>query len=325
MPWKGIKNPYKIWISEIILQQTRVEQGISYYEKLVEKFPTLTHLANASEQELFALWQGLGYYNRCRNMLQTAKFLVLTNQAKFPKSYNSIRALKGIGDYTAAAIASFAYNLPYAVVDGNVVRVLSRIFGIKENFHTAAGKKFFQQFASELLDQTNSAIYNQAIMDFGATICTPLSPKCEVCSFSNKCIAFTTNSILIYPAKKEKITRKIRYFHFWLILNENKICIQKRTASDIWQNLYILPYLETESLEIFTHELPNESNSVPTILFSSTQVLSHQKIIARFYQINNIDNINYHSLENLFVPLDTLSQFGFPKTIISFFKKFNYL
>src|SRR5580765_3578327 len=176
MPWKNERDPYRIWLSEIILQQTRVEQGIGYYEKFISAFPTIRHLAIAREKEIFKYWEGLGYYTRCRNLIATAKKIVHEYKGQFPSSYDDIRALPGIGPYTAAAIASFAYGLPYPVVDGNVERVFSRYFGIDASTGTAAGKKLYQSIAIELLDKRNPATYNQAIMDFGATICKPRNP-----------------------------------------------------------------------------------------------------------------------------------------------------
>jgi A/G-specific adenine glycosylase len=176
MPWKGEKDPYKIWLSEIILQQTRVEQGLGYYERFVKKFPTIKHLAKAPEQEVFKLWEGLGYYTRCKNLIATATFISKEKKGKFPDDYESILSLKGVGPYTAAAIASFAYNLPHAVIDGNVFRVLSRYFGISTPVDTAAGKKMYALLAKELLDKDEPGLYNQAIMDFGAVVCKPLQP-----------------------------------------------------------------------------------------------------------------------------------------------------
>jgi A/G-specific adenine glycosylase len=321
MPWKDIKDPYKIWLSEIILQQTRVEQGRDYYLKLTQKYPTIEQLAAADQQSLYADWQGLGYYNRCRNMHETAQLVSQEYKGKFPRTYQDIRALKGVGDYTAAAIASFAFNLPYAVVDGNVVRVLSRIFGLDHNFYTTEGKSFFQNLAQSVLDKADPAKYNQAMMDFGATVCTPKSPVCSLCPFHSKCMAFKDKAIDKYPVKKSKKPLKIRYFHFVIHRKAKKIRIIKRIGNDIWRNLYILPFIETESTNppvISAKKAWNEPTDV------IEQVLSHQKIIGSFYE--NIVLPETESKENgLYVSKDELRQYGFPKLIISFFQKNNYL
>jgi len=183
MPWKGEKDPYKIWLSEIILQQTRVEQGLEYYNRFVKVFPEINKLAKAPDKKIFKLWEGLGYYTRCRNLITTARFIVKEKKGVFPQTYEEIISLKGVGPYTAAAISSFAFNLPHAVVDGNVYRVLSRVFGIKKPVDSTEGKKYFNGLANELLSKEQPGIYNQAIMDFGAIICKPSSPLCTACVF----------------------------------------------------------------------------------------------------------------------------------------------
>jgi A/G-specific adenine glycosylase len=195
MPWKGETDPYKIWLSEIILQQTRVEQGWDYYEKFVKKYPTIFKLAMAKDEEVFKLWEGLGYYNRCSNLLHTARWIVKEYKGVFPNTYDTLLALKGIGPYTASAIASFAFNLPYAVVDGNVFRVFSRYYGITLATDSKEGIQFFNEVAHENLATKNAGIYNQALMDFGATICKPMGPLCNACVMQKNCVAFNTNQI----------------------------------------------------------------------------------------------------------------------------------
>mgnify|MGYP003339694825 CR=1 FL=1 len=195
MPWKFEKNPYKIWLSEIILQQTRVEQGMSYYLNFIRAYPTVHDLANAEDEAVMKLWEGLGYYSRCRNLLATARFISHNKKGNFPNSYEELVKLKGVGPYTAAAIASFAFQLPYAVVDGNVIRVLSRFFGIDKQANTNEGKKIFQQLAQEVLDKKNPGIYNQAIMDFGATVCKPAQPLCDECVMQNYCSAYQKDMV----------------------------------------------------------------------------------------------------------------------------------
>jgi len=195
MPWKGERDPYRIWLSEIILQQTRVEQGLAYYEKFIREFPTIADLAAAPEKKIFKLWEGLGYYSRCRSLIHTAKFITDHYKGKFPRDFESITQLKGVGPYTAAAIASFAFDLPYAVLDGNVNRVIARVFGVSTSIDTTVGKKFFSELAQSLLDKAEPGLYNQAIMDLGATICKPRSPLCDRCPFYDNCEARLHNLV----------------------------------------------------------------------------------------------------------------------------------
>ena len=204
MPWKGEKDPYKIWVSEIILQQTRVEQGLKYYTNFISTFADIDELAAAADQKIYKAWEGLGYYTRCRNLIETARHISRNLNGKFPQRYEEIKKLKGIGSYTASAIASFAFDEPYAVVDGNVFRVISRIFGINKPIDSTQGKIFFTRLANELLDEQNPALYNQAIMDFGAVICKPI-PICKNCPFSKHCKAFKNGSVFSLPVKSKKI------------------------------------------------------------------------------------------------------------------------
>lgn len=325
MPWKGIKDPYKIWLSEIILQQTRVDQGLGYYERFIKCYPTIKKLASASDDEVFKLWEGLGYYNRCKNLLHTARFVSSNLNAIFPTKYDDIRALKGIGDYTAAAIASFAFNAPHAVVDGNVVRVISRVFGLDWKFHTASGKKAFQEKANELLVKDKPAIYNQAIMDFGATVCTPLAPTCKDCPFSDLCIAFNENRINELPLKKEKMKLKKRFFHFFIIEGQDSILIQKRTGKDIWDNLH-QPYLiEDEKPDIiYSSELAFLKNA--TFVEKMEQKLSHQHIIGYFYRLK-VKKISATAadLGLQMVKKSSLKKISFPRLILLFLTKNHYL
>ncbi|MDQ6755625.1 MAG: A/G-specific adenine glycosylase, partial [Bacteroidota bacterium] len=237
MPWKNEKDPYKIWISEIILQQTRVQQGLEYYNRFIKKYPTVKHIARANEREVFKLWEGLGYYTRCKNIIASAKYISEKLNGKFPDDYENILQLKGVGSYTASAIASFAYNLPRAVLDGNVFRVLSRYFGIKIPIDIAEGKIFYSNLAKELLDKKFPGVYNQSIMDFGATICKPL-PLCEICPLNVKCIAYLNDLINVLPLKIKKIIKKPRWFYYLVVEFNGKVYIRKRTEKDIWQNLY---------------------------------------------------------------------------------------
>ncbi len=245
MPWKNEKDAYKIWISEIILQQTRVEQGWHYYLRFISAFPTIESLANASDEKVFKLWEGLGYYSRCRNLIYSAKYIMKNFEGEFPSNYEDILKLKGIGPYTAAAISSFAYNLPYPVVDGNVLRVLARVFGIYEPVDTDKGKKVINNLATQLILNTDPASFNQAIMDFGATICKPVKPLCNLCPFKKYCIAFIKNSIEQLPVKLTKTVKKDRWIHYFIFKHNQNVLVRKRLAKDIWQNLFEFYPIET--------------------------------------------------------------------------------
>lgn len=248
MPWKGEKDPYKIWLSEIILQQTRVEQGLAYYNRFIKKYPTINKLAAAPEINVFKLWEGLGYYTRCKNLIYTAKFISHDLNGKFPETYESILKLKGIGPYTASAISSFAYNLPYAVVDGNVMRVLSRFFGINTPIDSDEGKKKFTLLANELINKKWPALYNQAIMDFGATVCKPQLPLCSTCYLQAECTAFKKNSVKEYPFKKGKMIKRNRWFYYIIAEYRGCVYIRKRIQKDIWQNLHEFILIEKDTM-----------------------------------------------------------------------------
>jgi A/G-specific adenine glycosylase len=294
MPWKGEKDPYKIWLSEIILQQTRVEQGINYYKRFIKNFPDIKKLAKASDEKIFKLWEGLGYYSRCRNLIITARFISKNYNGKFPDNYVEIKALKGIGTYTAAAISSFAYNLPFAVVDGNVFRVLARFFGIDKPIDSTEGKKYITALADELLDKIQPGIYNQAIMDFGAVVCKPAAPLCTECIFKKNCVAFLNNKVNELPIKKKRINIKKRWFYYFIMEFNDKIAIQQRKAKDIWQDLYEFPLIETAK-ETSNKEVIQEAAKKNWVkkkgydLFSVSpsfkQKLSHQLIFGQFIRI----------------------------------------
>ena len=244
MPWKAIKDPYRIWLSEIILQQTRVEQGTHYYNKFIQHFSDIKQLAKAQETEVFKLWEGLGYYSRCKNLIATARYVADELKGKFPSQYDDILKLKGIGPYTAAAISSFAFNLPHAVVDGNVMRVLARYFGIKTPIDSTEGKKYFNALAQQLLDKKQPALYNQAIMDFGATVCKPQQPLCSECYLNKHCIAFKEEKVNSLPVKENRLIKKHRWLYYVIAEYDDGFMIRKRTGKDIWQNLHEFILLE---------------------------------------------------------------------------------
>lgn len=246
MPWKGEKDPYRIWLSEIILQQTRVEQGRAYYERFLQQFPSIRHLANASDAQVMKCWEGLGYYSRCRNLIHTARYIALELKGQFPNRYETILTLKGVGPYTAAAISSFAFNLPHAVVDGNVYRVLSRFHGIDTPIDSQTGKKLFQDLAQRSLDVKLPGIYNQALMDFGATVCKPQSPLCTACPLRKSCQAYAQEIVDQLPVKSPPKPKKKRWFYFLVPTWKGKIPVRQRTGSDVWSGLWEPPLIETK-------------------------------------------------------------------------------
>ena len=292
LPWRQTSNPYFIWLSEIILQQTRVAQGMDYYLKFVEHYPTVNELADANEQDVLNDWQGLGYYSRARNLHTTAKIIQSKFKGKFPDSYEDILSLKGVGTYTASAIASFAYNLPHAVVDGNVYRVLSRIFDIDLPIDSNEGQKTFNQIANELLDKENPSLHNQAIMEFGALQCTPSTPKCSDCPFQLECIALKNGTITERPIKKGKTKIRNRYFHYFNFNNGKETILQKRNEKDIWQHLFECPKIEFD-IDQNIEEIKNKIESLFLIKPSNyyvnkKHILSHQHIYCTFWEFEQL-------------------------------------
>ena len=288
LPWRNTTSPYHIWLSEIILQQTRVAQGLSYYNKFVESYPKIEDLANDSEDNVLKLWQGLGYYSRARNLHATAKIISSELNGVFPATYDEIIKLKGVGAYTAAAISSFCYGEKRAVVDGNVYRVLSRYFGVDSPIDSTAGKKEFQELAQECLSVENPGEHNQAIMEFGALQCTP-SPNCETCPLNASCIAFANSMVKALPIKTKKIKVRDRYFNFIVISDNDSFYIQKRESKDIWQNLYQFPLKESEKEILSPFELKETIVNQSVFLKVSDQfkhILSHQRIYAKFWEFN---------------------------------------
>ena len=331
LPWKNEKDPYKIWLSEIILQQTRAAQGLPYYLRFLQAYPTIGHMAAAADDDVFRIWQGLGYYNRCRNMLATARFISQELGGTFPTTYEGIIALKGIGPYTAAAIASFAFGLPHAVVDGNVYRVLSRVFAIATPFDTTEGKKQFAELAAKLLDPAASAGYNQAIMDLGATICLPRNPKCTECPVQKNCLALSRGIIGELPVRSKKVTVTTRYFHFLLLRWNDRIWIQRREQDDIWQGLH-QPLLVEHGSELTAQDFadtqvfrqlalpPERLRNVG----AATQRLTHRIIRSVFFEMD-VDTPPEGLPDNgqwLSAPM--MQKVAFPKTILSFLNKNAY-
>lgn len=289
MPWKGEKDPYRIWLSEIILQQTRVEQGLDYYNRFIKHYPSVHHLAIAPDEEVFRMWQGLGYYSRCKNLLKTARIVVNDFAGKFPDNFSGLLKLPGVGAYTAAAIASFAFNLPHAVVDGNVYRVLARYFGKEIPTDTTEGKKFFTALANRLLDPSEPGIYNQALMDFGATVCKPKLPLCDVCPLQKKCTARLQNKADVLPVKLKRIVRTKRHFLFFVMMYRGEIMLMQRIGKDIWQHLFQFPMVELFE-EISQKEIESWSTSIakqlPLRVIKSSQALTHQQVEGVFLIFN---------------------------------------
>ncbi len=294
MPWKGEKDPYKIWLSEIILQQTRVDQGLAYYNKFTQAYPTVFDLAKAKDQTVFKLWEGLGYYNRCRNLLATAKEIVKTHNGKFPNDYETLLTLKGVGPYTAAAIASFAFNAPHAVLDGNVFRVIARYEGIDVPTDTTAGKKLFETRAAALLDKKRAGLYNQAIMDFGATVCKPLAPTCTICPLQKTCVAHATAQVNQLPIKEKQLVKKERRLYYFLLQVNDEIWVTERKHKDIWQGLfefYVLDagkkmwWNETNVQQFVKEQLGITSIKLLHRSLEIKQQLTHQIITAQFIRI----------------------------------------
>ena len=323
LPWRATTNPYYIWLSEIILQQTRIEQGLPYYEGFTTKFPTLKDLATADEDAVLKLWQGLGYYSRARNLHFTAQYIYNHLKGVFPKSYTEIIKLKGIGPYTAAAIASFAYKEPVAVVDGNVFRVLSRFFGIYDDIAVTKTRAVFQNLANELISQKHPDLFNHAIMDFGATVCLPANPKCDSCIFNDNCFAFLKNEVAKLPVKNKKSSIKNRYLNYLILKKNNEIVIQQRTEKDIWQQLFELPLIETASNneeELFLH-LSNlyPNNNIKKVTTNTIKhKLSHQQLHINFYEID----VSTFTLNQQTSAIGDLHNYAYPIVIWNFLKDF---
>ena len=326
LPWRNTTNPYPIWLSEIMLQQTRVAQGMPYFLSFMDNFPTVFHLAKASEEQVLKLWQGLGYYSRARNMHKTAQFIAFNLDGNFPNNYCDLLKLKGVGEYTAAAIASFAFNEVVPVVDGNVYRVLARYFNVETDIASATAKKEFTALANELILKNNPALFNQAIMEFGALQCVPKNPNCTICIFNTSCAALQQNKVGNLPVKLKKTKVTNRYFNYLVFVDSNsETIINKRTEKGIWQNLYEFPVIETETeleLDAICKEIEGRfiDKKIKTIYkYNDTLLihkLSHQKLHINFFNVE-IDT----KLENG-LDLINLKKMPFPIVIHNFIEKY---
>lgn len=312
LPWRESKSPYKIWISEIILQQTKVDQGLPYYLKFIKKFPNVHDLAIADENMVLKLWQGLGYYSRARNLHYSAKYISNHLNGEFPKTYNGLIKLKGVGKYTASAIASFAFNEKKAVLDGNVFRVLSRYFGIEDPIDTTSGSKIFEDIAFINLPKKNVDTYNQSIMEFGALQCKPVKPNCNSCPLISKCFAFNSNKILSLPIKSKKIIKKERFFNFVILKSEKFIFLEKRIKNDIWKNMYQFPLFE-EPIESFSPPKDLIKTSILSKKTEVTHLLTHQKLNITFWEFEIkklFQNKKYERIE-----IKKLNEYPVPKIV----------
>ncbi len=303
LPWRNTKDPYIIWVSEIILQQTRVDQGMGYFLRFIKCFPDVQSLASAPVDEVLKAWQGLGYYTRARNMHFTAKQIATTLNGRFPDSYNELIKLKGVGDYTAAAVASFSFDEPVVVNDGNVSRVLSRFYGIKTPVNTTEGKRTISNKAQELIDHDCPGVFNQAIMEFGALLCTPRNPGCASCPVKSSCFAYKTNTVTQYPVKNKKTIPRKRYFYYLVIGHKNHIYFHKRNNKDIWHSLYEFPLIEArqpidnniQENKTWQKIFARSDYKIINISASFKHQLTHQTIIAKFFLVQLLqgaDNIN---------------------------------
>ena len=332
LPWRETKNPYNIWVSEIILQQTRVNQGLSYYYKFIERFPDIEILSKAKIEDLLKVWQGLGYYSRARNMHYTAQKISSEYNCQFPANYSELLKLKGIGDYTASAIASISFNQQTPVLDGNVFRVISRLFGIFESTQTGKGKKTFKQKLLELIPKKDPGTFNQAIMEFGALQCIPNNPDCTTCPLNSICFAYNNNSVSELPLKKQKVKQQTRYFNYLYITINKQTFVEQRTGNDIWKLLYQLPMIESiKKLTLQELEQTNEwkdlfegtNPEVDIIFIEKKHILSHQKLNTVFYKIK-INKTNPYLLKKYMkIDIKHLPTLGVPKLIENYFKEIN--
>ncbi|XWN34834.1 MAG: A/G-specific adenine glycosylase [Roseivirga sp.] len=292
LPWRATHDPYKIWLSEIILQQTRVAQGLPYYQRFIEKYPSVQDLARAEEEEVLRLWQGLGYYSRARNLHACARMIVSQLDGKFPNTYQKLLRLKGVGTYTAGAIASIAFKESVPVVDGNVYRVLARVFGIEEDITSTQGVKTFYALAQSLVPPKDADLYNQAIMEFGAMHCTPVKPQCKTCLFKEHCIALHTNKQYALPVKSKKVKIKQRFLHYLVLQCEGKLYMKQRKSQDIWAGLYDFYLIEEKQLKDFNqleddivllmHHYQLLTTSRPTLY---KHLLTHRQLYVHFFQV----------------------------------------
>lgn len=324
LPWRRISDPYCIWVSEVILQQTRVSQGMPYYLRFIEQFPTIKDLAQASEDDVMKTWQGLGYYSRARNLQAGAKQVVEQYNGELPTTYNELLKIKSLGAYSAAAVAAFAFNEAVPAIDGNVYRILSRVFGIFTSVDTGQGKKDFFNLGMELIDKQNPAAFNQAIIDFGALVCTPRAPKCDECPLREFCYAYRNNIVYSFPVKGKRIVPRDRFFNYLMISHKGYTYVNKREGKDIWHSLYEFPLIETPTqvtpeelihLDDWTEFLGSGDVRILSISEPIKHQLSHLTLYARFV-IVEVDNVAY-KIKSEFrrVSISNLHELSVPRLI----------
>jgi A/G-specific adenine glycosylase len=326
LPWRDTKDSYKIWLSEIILQQTQIKQGLPYYNKFIQTYPNVESLSDSSEQDVLKNWEGLGYYSRARNLHKASKLVVEKYKSQFPKTYNELIKLPGIGDYSASAISSFSNDELNPVVDGNVYRFISRLFGISTVINTTASLKEFKELLNKLICKNNPSDFNQAIMEFGALVCKPKTPNCKSCIYNKVCYSFKNKSIFDFPVKKKPSKLKSRFLNYFVIIDKNnKIIVDQRKQKDIWQNLYQFPLFESDK-NLNKSLLYNylESNKLPISKVNDLRLvetvnhkLSHQNLKINFW-LNNVETLNDNSIY-----VDELSNLPFPKPLSSFIETLN--
>ena len=326
LPWRDTNDPFRIWLSEIILQQTRVDQGMKFYNNFIQEFDTIFDLAKANEQKVLKLWQGLGYYSRARNLHFTAQYIATELNGVFPSSFIELKKVKGVGDYTAAAVASIVYKEAVPAVDGNMFRVFARYFNIEDDISSPKTKKIFWDLGLEIIDQKRPGDFNQAVMDLGATICTPKLPKCDICLLNESCEALRLNKVLELPIKLKKTKVSNRFLHFIIIENEDKIALSKRIGNDVWKNLYTFPKIETET-DLLDKGWVLEEGLENKLSFISEEkhILSHQNLFIKYWKLNvSLKDIN-HFIQDVdfeMIALNDLDQYPLPKPIEKFINKY---
>lgn len=329
LPWRETSDPYKIWISEVILQQTRVEQGLPYYYNFLEQFPDVNSLAEASEQQVLNVWKGLGYYSRARNLHETARQVKELYGNVFPSDYDTLIKLKGIGSYTAAAISSICSGELKAAIDGNVTRVIARYFGISDIIGSSSLIKKIRWISNQLISHDNPGDYNQAMMEYGAKVCIPVSPRCEICTVKNTCYAFENKMTTILPVKRKPIKKKNRYFNYLVLITETgKVAINKRTSNDIWKNLWDFPLIESDDQIKQTADISIKYNQIfqiperPNILqiIDNVHVLSHQVLYIRFFMLKILER-DFKNMENIALINPDESGYPMPRVIDNFLKR----
>lgn len=333
LPWRKTQDPYRIWLSEIILQQTRVQQGLPYYIDFIRHYPRVENLANATEDEVLRHWQGLGYYSRARHMHRTAKIISDKHQGRFPDSYEGLLQLQGIGPYTAAAIASFAYNLPHAVVDGNVYRVLSRLYDVDINILDSKARKIFQTLAEKTMKPQEAALFNQAIMEFGALQCVPKQPHCEDCPLQEHCLALAHQHVAERPVRIKKMERKKRYLHYIFCFTEQETWIYQRQDKDIWQGLWEFPLFEEDRLYAWEELLDKHPDIVQALAgqdivaypwIDCSHQLTHQQLQARFFPLKLNGDASRLKQAYRKIALSDLDTYAFSRLSLKFLERFDF-